>query len=79
MQYEGVPIAGIKTIQSMNHIPFSNKNFDNGFWFINNNQSMSGNTIENALEQRQSGTYFYGWDMLDKHFHRIKRYSKPFF
>ncbi len=57
-QYKGVPIAGIKTIQSMNHIPFSDKNFDNGLWLLD----------EDQLEAEKTGAYFYRWNMIDKRF-----------
>ena len=58
-QYKGVPIAGIKTIQSMNHIPFSAQNFDNGFWFLDNGQlPLAGN-------EKNANSYFlpleYTW------------------
>lgn len=68
VQYKGVPIAGLKSIDSMNHIPFADNNYNNCFWLLGEDQSIPLAPLIEQISETNADICFYYLDIKEQHF-----------
>jgi len=69
LKYNGVAIAGLKCIESMNGKPFLDKDYSNCIWLLNNDRLSVDEIVKRAKEKDKSQARFYYFNMEDEHFH----------
>ncbi len=72
VRYKGVAIAGIKSMDSMNHKPFSADEYNNCVWLQDEDQCLPIGLMAHDLEAGKIAAYFYYLSRADKCFYPVR-------
>ena len=69
--YKGVAINGLNCMESMNHVPFAQKNYINTTWLLHADQALPIGLLKYDIAWGNVFAYFYYFDIKSNHFQLI--------
>ncbi len=79
VKYNGVAIAGLKSLESMNDKPFLDRTYSNCVWLLNDDQNLPIGLLHDSIEQGKIKSHFFSLDAADRKFHAVKMYKQSMF